>query len=89
MLNDLARSKKRKHPHQGIESEPSDFFIISLAENIVRRRYRPLEIWADIEILRHRGYSAEIIIQKTGLSPKYVKDIIFLLDEGEERSMPI
>ena len=50
-------------------------------------QYSLLEIWADIEILRHRGYSAEIIIQKTGLSPKYVKDIIFLLDEGEERSM--
>lgn len=31
------------------------------------------------------GYSAEIIIQKTGLSPKYVKDIVFLLDQGEER----
>jgi hypothetical protein len=36
---------------------------------------RPLEILADIEVLRKRGYSAEIIIQKTGLSPKYVKDM--------------
>ena len=58
---------------------------MSLAENIARRGYRPLEILADIEILRKRGYSAEIIIQKTGLSPKYVKDIVFLLDQGEER----
>ena len=62
-----------------------DAFIMSLAENIARRGYRPLEILADIEILRKRGYSAEIIIQKTGLSPKYVKDIVFLLDQGEER----
>ena len=58
---------------------------MSLAENIARRGYRPLEILADIEILRKRGYSAEITIQKTGLSPKYVKDIVFLLDQGEER----
>ena len=36
---------------------------------------RPLEILADIEVLRKRGYSAEIIIQKTSLSPKYVKDM--------------
>ena len=62
-----------------------DAFIMSLAENIARRGYRPLEILADIEIVRKRGYSAEIIIQKTGLSPKYVKDIVFLLDQGEER----
>lgn len=46
-----------------------DAFIMSLAENIARRGYRPLEILADIEVLRKRGYSAEIIIQKTGLSP--------------------
>ena len=56
---------------------------------IARRGYRPLEILADIEVLQNlpteRGYSAEIIIQKTGLSPKYVKDIVFLLDQGEER----
>ena len=72
-----------------VDVSDEDAFIMSLAENIARRGYRPLEILADIEILRKRGYSAEIIIQKTGLSPKYVKDIIFLLDEGEERSMPI
>lgn len=46
---------------------------------------RPLEILADIEVLRKRGYSAEIIIQKIGLSPKYVKEIVFLLDQREER----
>jgi ParB family chromosome partitioning protein len=26
-----------------------------------------------------------VIIQKTGLSPKYVRDIVFLLEEAEER----
>ena len=60
-------------------------FIMSLAENIARRGHRPLEILADIEILRKRGYDADTIIHKTGLSPKYVKDIVFLLDQGEER----
>ena len=62
-----------------------DAFIMSLAENIARRGYRPLEILADIGVLRKRGYSAEIIIEKTALSAKYVKDIVFLLDQGEER----
>ena len=62
-----------------------DAFIMSLAENIARRGYRPLEILSDIQILRNRGYSADTIINKTGLSPKYVNDIVFLLDQGEDR----
>jgi ParB family chromosome partitioning protein len=68
-----------------VDVDDEDAFIMSLAENIARRAYRPLEILADIEVLRDRGYSEELIIEKTGLSPKYVKDIVFLLDKGEER----
>jgi ParB family chromosome partitioning protein len=68
-----------------VEVTDEDAFIMSLAENIARRGYRPLEILADIEIMRKRGYNADVVIQKTGLSPKYVKDIMYLLDQGEER----
>ena len=68
-----------------VDVSDEDAFIMSLAENIARRGNRPLEILADIEILRKRGYDADTIIHKTGLSPKYVKDIVFLLDQGEER----
>ena len=68
-----------------VDVSDEDAFIMSLAENIARRGYRPLEILADIEVLRKRGYTAEVIIDKTGLSPKYVKDIVFLLEKGEER----
>lgn len=68
-----------------VDVSDEDAFIMSLAENIARRGYRPLEILADIELLRKRGYSADVIIQKTGLSPKYVRDIVFLLEQGEER----
>ena len=68
-----------------VDVSDEDAFIMSLAENIARRGYRPLEILADIELLRERGYTADVIIQKTGLSPKYVRDIVFLLEQGEER----
>lgn len=68
-----------------VDVSDEDAFIMSLAENIARRGYRPLEILADIELLRDRGYTADVIIQKTGLSPKYVRDIVFLLEQGEER----
>ena len=62
-----------------------DAFIMSLAENIARRGHRPLEILADIELLLARDYTIEDIIQRTGLSQKYVRDIVFLLEKGEER----
>jgi ParB family chromosome partitioning protein len=62
-----------------------DAFIMSLAENIARRGHRPLEILADIELLLAREYTIDDIIQNTGLSQKYVRDIVFLLEKGEER----
>lgn len=68
-----------------VDVEDEDAFIMSLADYIARRGYRPLEILSDIQTLRNRGYSTETIIDKTGLSLIYVKDIVFLLDKGEER----
>ena len=62
-----------------------DAFIMSLAENIARRGHRPLEILADIELLLAREYTIDDIIHRTGLSQKYVRDIVFLLEKGEER----
>lgn len=67
-----------------VEVTEEDAFIMSLAENIARRQYRPLEILADIESLRQRNYGPEAIAQKTGLSAQYVHNIIFLLERGEE-----
>lgn len=68
-----------------VDVSDEDAFIMSLAENIARKGYRPLEILADIELLKRHGYSTEDIISKTGLSAKYVTDIVFLLEQREER----
>lgn len=84
-LNAFRILKETHIPALVVDVCDEDAFIMSLAENIARRGNRPLEILADIEVLRQRGYSADIIIQKTGLSANYVKDIVFLLDQGEER----
>jgi ParB family chromosome partitioning protein len=62
-----------------------DAFIMSLAENIARRAYRPLELLAGIEQLNQQGYDKKVIAQKTGLSLDYVKGILLLLKNGEER----
>jgi ParB family chromosome partitioning protein len=68
-----------------VNASDEDALIMSLAENIARRGHRPLEILADIELLLSRNYSIEGITQSTGLSDKYVRDIVFLLEKGEER----
>jgi ParB family chromosome partitioning protein len=62
-----------------------DAFIMSLAENIARRHYRPLELLAGIEQLRDQGYDKKIIAEKTGLTVEYVQGILILLKNGEER----
>jgi ParB family chromosome partitioning protein len=60
-------------------------FIMSLTENIARRKFSPLELLAGIEQLRDQGYDKKAIAEKTGLSMDYVRDILYLLKNGEER----
>jgi ParB family chromosome partitioning protein len=62
-----------------------DAFIMSLTENIARRAHRPLELLAGIEQLQKQGYDKKAIAQKTGLCLEYVKGILLLLRNGEER----
>lgn len=62
-----------------------DAFIMSLAENIARRQYRPLELLAGIKRLQDQGYDKRAIAKKTGLTPEYVFGILTLLQHGEER----
>ncbi|UMR31984.1 ParB/RepB/Spo0J family partition protein [Massilia sp. MB5] len=60
-------------------------FIMSLTENIARRKFSPLELLAGIEQLRDQGYDKAAIAEKTGLSMEYVQGILYLLKNGEER----
>lgn len=60
-------------------------FIMSLTENIARRKFSPLELLTGIEQLRDQGYDKKTITEKTGLSMDYVQGILYLLKNGEER----
>jgi ParB family transcriptional regulator, chromosome partitioning protein len=62
-----------------------DRFLISLTENIARRRHTVEELLSGIQVLRTRGYSAEQIARKTNLDASYVCSILHLLDNGEQR----
>ena len=62
-----------------------DAFIMSLTENIARRKYSALELLMSIEQLSQQGYDRRVIAQKTGLSLDYIKGILLLFEKGEER----
>lgn len=62
-----------------------DAFLMSLAENLARRKYRPMELLSGITLMREKGYEPKVIAEKTGLSVSYVIDITLLIDRGEER----
>ena len=68
-----------KIPALVIEVSDEDAFIMSLAENIARRQYRPLELLAGVEALRDKGYDKKVIAAKTGLTVEYVTGILTLL----------
>jgi ParB family chromosome partitioning protein len=68
-----------------VEVSDEDAFIMSLAENIARRQYSPLELLAGIEQLRDRGYDKKAIAEKTGLTREYIQGVLTLLQKGEER----
>lgn len=68
-----------------VDATKEDRLIMSLVENVARRKHKPLELLHDIGELRKRGYSDTEIAEKTGLSYKYVHDIGTLFEEGEER----
>jgi ParB family chromosome partitioning protein len=64
-----------------------DAFVMSLAENLARRRHQPLELLSGITQLREKGYNAKEIAKKTGLHDGYVRAILELSEKGEERLM--
>lgn len=68
-----------------IQVDDDDAFIMSLAENIARRQYRPLELLSGIEQLREKGLPTKDIAAKTGLTQTYVQGILTLLQQGEQR----
>lgn len=62
-----------------------DCFLMSLIENLARRKPLSIEYFKQLEVLSNRGYSCSTIAKKIDHSPEYVRGIIGLLQNGEER----
>lgn len=62
-----------------------DCMLMSLIENIARRKHPPLELMREIGRLVERGHSEASVAERTGYSPRSVRHILTLLNCGEER----
>lgn len=76
---------QREIPALVVQVSDEDALIMSLAENITRRQFRPMELLQAIERMREDGYDNKAISTKTGLSIDYINGITTLLSHGEER----
>jgi ParB family transcriptional regulator, chromosome partitioning protein len=63
----------------------NDGLLASLIENIARRRVRTLDQVRLIHWMKEQGEGFAEIARKTGLCEGYVKDILCMLEKGEER----
>lgn len=66
------------------DASVEDCILMSLVENIARRRHSPVELVSEIGRLA-KNYSTSEIATKLDLSPDYVRSITYLHKHGEER----
>lgn len=76
---------EREIPAIVVDVSEEDSLVMSLVENLARRKHLPMELLQDIGELAKRGNTDTEIAAKTGLSYEYVHSIRHLLEEGEER----
>jgi ParB family chromosome partitioning protein len=76
---------EKEIPALVVRVNDEDAFIMSLTENIARRKYSALELLMNIEQLSQQGYDKRVIAEKTGLSLDYIRGILLLFEKGEER----
>ncbi len=62
-----------------------ELMLISLAENLARRRHTTVELLREISSMKRRGHTHAEIARKTDLDVSYVRAILQLLSKGEER----
>lgn len=68
-----------------VEACETDRFLISLVENLARRKHSNHDLLDAVRVLEDRGYTISQIAQKTGLDPSYIHCITYLLRQGEDR----
>ncbi len=68
-----------------VDADQEECYLMSLTENLARRRPSPVELLQAIGELKRLGYAVEEIAAKIGRDKPYVYGILHLLEHGEER----
>ncbi|WP_335944421.1 ParB/RepB/Spo0J family partition protein [Pseudomonas sp. G166] len=76
---------EKKVPCLVVSASEADRYLIGLVENLARRKHSNRELLTSIQILSERGYTCQQIAGKTCLDAGYIKGILVLLRQGEER----
>lgn len=84
-LNTFIAAGQHAIPALVVEVNDEDAYIMSLAENIARRRCHPLELLGAIGALRESGYDKKAIAHKTGFTTDYIAGVLLLFERGEQR----
>jgi ParB family chromosome partitioning protein len=66
-----------------IDAPREDQFLMSLVENIARRRPSNRDILREVKNLRERGYSTGEIAKKFGMERMYISGIVHLIEHEE------
>lgn len=72
-------------PAMVVEAGEADLYLISLIENLARRKHSNRDLLTAVRVLEERGYGVTKIAEKTGLDSSYINGILVLLKAGEER----
>ena len=84
-LNAFAALGQFTIPALVIDANDEELLLISLTENLARRKCSGAEQMWEILNLKERGYKTEEIARKVGLDKNYVSGILRLLKNGEQR----
>lgn len=68
-----------------VEADESDRYLISLVENLARRKHSNQDLLNAVRELEDRGYTVQQIAKKISLDQAYIRCILCLLKEGEAR----
>jgi ParB family transcriptional regulator, chromosome partitioning protein len=66
-------------------ASPEECLLKSLVENLGRRKHSAVDLLQDLARMKNYGYNDMEIARKTGLNPHYVRDVVRLIQKGEER----
>ena len=81
----LAALGETKVPAIVIEANKEQRHLMSLVENIARRRPSNTELVREVRNLTERGYTPSSIADKLGLHITYIHNVVRLLRKGEDR----